>query len=226
MISYNLILKKNLLFLEKNSELWFIDTGLSESFSTKSEIKIGDYLFPLTNNSLGLTAQALSECVGFKVEGLIGADILNNFDHIFDLNRNKMYLSKELLYMDGDAVKLKFFMGIPYVNTKIDDEVFNMFFNTGMQISFLQDMKLQNFMIKDIFEDFLPGIGKFNTKIRIVPVNIGQQNFKIKFGSLPEKVGLILLINEVKGILGNEILRDKVVGYFPRRKEMIIGMDN
>ena len=73
------------LFVELNNGLYLLDTGAPSSFGTTSRLSIADETFDLQNNYLGLSATTLSQLVGVRCEGLLGADILGRFDHLFDV---------------------------------------------------------------------------------------------------------------------------------------------
>ena len=43
-----------------------------------------------------------------------------------------------------------------------------------------------------------------------------------QFIRLPDLMGMALGMTKCDGILGNELMRDRVTGYFPRRKELVL----
>ena len=70
--------------------------------------------------------------------------------------------------------------------------------------------------------DFYPGFGDFQTETYRVEATIGANRFELCCGSLPDILGATLAMAGVDGIIGNEILGDHVVGYFPRRQMLVI----
>jgi hypothetical protein len=62
---------------------------------------------------------------------------------------------------------------------------------------------------------FYPGFGQFQTDTYNVPIRIGSDPFAIRCGKLPGLLGMSLTMADVQGILGNQVLLDRRVGYFP-----------
>ena len=71
-------------YVELGGELWLLDTGAPTSFGTLRSLSIAGEQFKLGTSYLGLTATTLSQFVGVPCAGLLGADVLGRFDHIFD----------------------------------------------------------------------------------------------------------------------------------------------
>jgi hypothetical protein len=91
-----------------------------------------------------------------------------------------------------------------------------LFFDTGAQISYFQDESLSTYPSAGELTDFYPGFGQFQTDTYNVPIRIGSEQFTIRCGKLPGLLGMSLAMADVQGILGNQILLDRRVGYFPR----------
>ena len=97
-----------------------------------------------------------------------------------------------------------------------------MFFDTGAQISYFQDEEVMGaFPNAGTMEDFYPGFGRFQTDTRNVDLLFGGEAFTLRCGTLPGLLGMSLVIGGASGILGNIVLQDRVVGYFPRRKKLL-----
>ena len=71
-------------FVELSGELWLLDTGAPTSFGLSRDLSIAGEQFELGASYLGLTSAALSQFVGVPCVGLLGADVLGSFDHVFD----------------------------------------------------------------------------------------------------------------------------------------------
>jgi len=56
----------------------------------------------------------------------------------------------------------------------------------------------------------------------MVDVTIGTEQHKLRCGSLPELLGMTLISAGVEGIIGNEILNNRVVGYFPNHQQLVL----
>ena len=210
------------LFVELGSDLWLLDTGAPTSFGTSRNLSIAGEQFSPDTSYLGLTAATLSQFVGVPCSGLFGADILGRFDHILDTVGGTLTISTAELPHGGQNVLLDEFMGIPIVTAGIGGNDYRMFFDTGAQISYFQDDSLTEFPPAGSVTDFYPGFGEFQTDTHEVPVIVGGVAFTLRCGKLPSLLGMTLMMANTKGIVGNAILNNRPVGYFPRRRTMML----
>ena len=210
------------LFVELGGELWLLDTGAPTSFGTSRSLTIAGEQCSLGTNYLGLTAATLSQFVGVPCVGLLGADILGRFDHLFDSTAGRLTVSTAELSHSGQTVCLDEFMGIPIVMARVGGRQHRMFFDTGAQISYFQGDSLTEFPSAGSVTDFYPGVGQFQTDTHDVPVSLDGVLFTLRCGTLPGPLAMILKTAETEGIVGNAILSNRTVGYFPRRRRMIL----
>jgi len=217
-----LIRKKGHLFVNLENELFLIDTGAPKSFGKTPSIKLLEEDFKLPTDSLGLSAGTLSGYVGLETAGLLGTDILNHFDILFDEKGHQLSISRGELEGVGESLVLDEFMGIPILAAGIAERSARMFFDTGAQISYYQGDALSDFPAMGSVEDFYPGIGQFSTETHRVPIKLGSTDFNLCCGKLPPLLGLTLMMAETEGIIGNEIMRERRVVYLPRRKRLFL----
>jgi hypothetical protein len=210
------------LFVLIEHDLFLLDTGAPESFSSTQSVTIAGQRFPLVSSYMGLTADILSGFVGVQTSGLLGADLLGTFDLIIDAPGSTVTFSTDELECDGDVVPLDSFMGIPILSAQIGSAAYRMFFDTGAQISYLQSDSLADYPPAGEVTDFYPGVGKFQTDTHIVDVQLGACSFTVRCGSLPGLLGMTPMMAGTQGILGNQILQGRRVGYFPRRRRLIL----
>ncbi len=222
MNTFKLSIANGHMFLTAGSCDWLFDTGDPISFGDVPTLAIRNKEFQIADSYMGLTARKLSEYIGRKVSGIIGADILNMFDMLINVPDQNLTFSSEQMEISGDCIELDSFMGIPIVSATIDGKVRRMFFDTGAQISYFQDESIAKFPSAGQVTDFYPGVGQFNTDTHLVETIIGGSVYKIRCGSLPGLLGMTLMMASTEGIVGNEILRNKVVGYFPRRRRLVL----
>jgi hypothetical protein len=212
------------LFIEDNHDLFVYDTGSPISFGLR------DYS-PLNNrnrlkpNAPGLDVEMLSDYIGVPVIGLIGTDILNQYDHIINLKTNTLTFSENQLKSQGNVQKLtrNSQTGIPTLEARVDDNFHTYIFDTGAQFSY-HIAKIPEEHIECIeIEDFWGPIGKFKTQSYHAKVGLTGFERWMHLGVPPkELVGTLKQTFNVKGILGNELMRNRITGYFPRRRELIL----
>jgi len=210
------------LFVELGGELWLLDTGAPTSFGMSRRLTIAGEQFILGTDYLGLTAATLTQFVGLPCVGLLGADVLGRFDHLFDSIAGRLTVSTAELSHSGQTVRLDEFMGIPIVTARVGGRQYRMFFDTGAQISYFQGESLTEFPSAGSVTDFYPGVGQFQTDTHDVPVSLDGVSFTLRCGTLPGLLAPTLMMASTEGIVGNAILSNRTVGYFPRRRRMIL----
>lgn len=145
MITLPLQFRDGHVFVELGGELWLLDTGAPTSFGTSRRLSLAGEPFSLGASYLGLSAVTLSQFVEVPCVGLLGADILGCFDHLFDTAAGQISISTAELSHRGQKVRLEEFMGIPVVTARIGGSDYPMFFDTGAQISYFQNDSLTEF---------------------------------------------------------------------------------
>lgn len=204
-------------FTELHGGLWLIDTGAANSFGACTPFPLDGKVHQLPPRSSGLDVQSLSEFVGVPCRGLIGNDVLGSYDHIFDGVEGIHSVSSREIEVIGEPINLEFHLGIPVVRANIGGENRRVFFDTGAQLSYLPPSALTDYPVRSTFQDFYPGYGLFTTGTREVALTLGSISITILVGNLPIDLERALLRSGVEGILGNEPLSNRKIGYLPRR---------
>lgn len=221
MYELSLAFDKGHLFVKIDGSHWLLDTGAPTSFGSR-EIAIADEDFAIPEDYMGLTAGELSGHVDHSVSGILGADILNNFDILIDIRNAKISFTREEISLGGETLEMADFMGIPIIEVEIGGVGRRMFFDTGAQVSYYQDESLCSYPAIGSISDFYPGFGEFQTDTYRVDARIGATRFELCCGSLPGMLGMTLSMAGVDGIIGNEIISDHVLGYFFRRQKLVM----
>ena len=222
MNSYPLTLKNDHMFLELQGGTWLMDTGAPTSFGSESTASIEKTDFEIQSNYMGMDIDQIKDATDIDMVGLLGTDVLNNFDFLLDLPSETATISSGEIEHVGSSLNLNEFMGIPIVTACISGHEFQMFLDTGAQISYLQDEILETFPKSGSLTDFYPGFGTFETETYSAKVTLGNVQFSLRCGTLPQLLGMTLMMGGTQGILGNDIFRDRKVGYFPRRGLLVI----
>lgn len=209
------------LFLGISGCPWLLDTGSPTSFGSGGGVTIDGERFELPAARGGLTAEAIAGYCGAPCAGLLGGDVLGRFDHLWDIDGETATVSTGELSLGGNRVPLDDRLGVPIVTATVGDSAHRMFFDTGAPISYLQSEALSRFPRTGSFTDFYHGLGDFSTDTHAVPVSIEASAFTLRCGTLPRELGMALLVAGTRGIVGNEILRGRAVGYFPRRRSLV-----
>lgn len=214
--------EKKHLFVEIDQQLWLYDTGSPSSFGNVGSISIADEKFSLKQNYMGvLDAKSLSDFIGVTCVGLLGADILNGFDQLFDLPDGRIRFSKKEFSFEGQSLPMEYFRGVPIVKALIGGQDYRMVFDTGAPYSYFQEASLAEYPEAGEISDFYPGLGRFQVNTHYLPVSLAGINFTLQCGSFTGKLAQAMSQMNTSGIVGNEILCDRVVAYFPRRAKMV-----
>jgi hypothetical protein len=221
-MNYPLELNLEHLLLRLPEGYWILDTGSPQSFGDQQNINLSNKIFEVSPNLMGLNAKVLSELCGISVIGLIGTDILNEFDILFDVQSGQVTFSDLPLNTDGKSIPIGFVMGVPTASIQIQNREVAMVFDTGATFSYWQNSDLSYFPEKETRKDYFPGVGAFEVKTFQVPIIFGDLKFQLECGRLPEMLGLTLSLIGVDGILGNEFFRGIKLGYLPKRKQIVL----
>ena len=210
-------------FIELDHRLWLLDTGAPASFGSAAQLELGGETFQLSDNFPGLTMEMLAGFVRTDCAGLLGSDILGQFDWILDCAQNTAECSPAELAFSGHQLPVDDCMGIPVLSATIAGKQYEMFFDTGAQLSYFSAEVLDGYPPAGEVTDFYPGLGEFTTATCFVDVSLGPIAVRLRCGILPEAIqGLIGTVGNVTGIIGNEMMQQRRIGYFPRRGIVVV----
>lgn len=205
------------LYLSLGDQLWLFDTGAPQSFAEGEKLSILEKEFPIASSFMGLDANKVSEHAGVEMQGLLGADIINHFDYQIDVQNESNEISQDSIEMGQSPLQIKEFMGIPILTAEIGGAEYSMFFDSGAQYSYFQGDDLSSFPSLGKVSDFYPGVGPFETDTFSVPMKISSVDISTQCGKLPDLLAMTLSMADTSGIIGNELLLERVVTYSPRR---------
>ena len=220
--SHKLIIKNNHLFVEIEGRLWVYDTGADSSFGNRSTGLLGTKEDIAQLYAGQFSAEDISGFLGENVAGIIGADIINRYDHIIDLKTSLLTVSDGDLTSEGFVQPLEFFMGVPILKANIGGAPHGLFFDTGAQISYFQGTAPADAVAAEDLEDFFPTVGAFTTQTKHIKVGLNGLGHTLRCGKLPGMMGTALSMANVSGILGNEVMRGRVTAYYPRRQQLVL----
>ena len=220
--THRLVFKNNHLYVEIEGALWVYDTGADSSFGNRSIGLLGQKEDIAELYAGQFSAKDISGFLGETVAGIIGADIINRYDHIIDLRANRLTVSDEDLTSEGLVQPLEFVMGVPMLKANIGGETHSLFFDTGAQISYFQGTPPADAVDAEDLEDFFPTVGLFRTQTKHIKVGLNGLSYTLRCGKLPGMMGMALSMANVSGILGNEVIRGRVTAFYPRRQQLVL----
>jgi len=210
------------IYAEIDGNDWLIDTGSPSSFGKVSSIEILSKTFELEESLLDLNADTLSKYVDHQVAGLLGTNILNEFNILFDIKNQIIIFSEDEIEIAGEVFNIEEVMGVPVIQTQVDNKEISVMFDTGAQLSYFQKEIIDKENSLGIVKDFYPGIGYFDTDTAMIEIKLGQLNYHLKSGYLPKNMNMGLLMTGTEGIIGNDIMLELTVGYFAKDNKLIL----
>lgn len=170
-------------------------------------LRIGGQVFTVEDSYMGVTASYLSEHIGIPVEGMIGADVMREFNMSLHM-AERMVQFNHLTPVGDIAIPVQLMYGeLPVISVRVQDRVRRMFFDTGASTSYLLPDALIGTEPDGRHEDFYPLVGSFLTAIYHLPVEIGGHQRRFRFGQVPEELRAMLRAANVQGMIGTELLR-------------------
>jgi hypothetical protein len=195
-----------------------LDTGSPFSVGY-APIVIAGKEFPVYDNYLDVCPAYLSDHIGTPIEGLIGADILADF------NVNIRHAERSIEFFPcssgtGVFLPLNSFMNVPILPIKVCGRIVRAFFDTGATLSYLLPEDLAGLDSSGRQEDFYPLLGSFPTDVYSIAVGIGGEEREFRFGELPGELRMMLEAGQVQAIIGTELLKHFDLSLFLKEKTM------
>ncbi len=221
-LMYPLHYRNGHLFIQIEHGLWLLDTGAPTSFGDKPALCMQGQVFHLPKHALGVSAAELSSSLGVITIGLIGADIISRFDLIIDVPAGIIEFETDAGEYHGRQINVAHYMGIPVIPVQMAGQALDMYLDTGSRFSYVQDEFLEDFPQAGLEGDWHHEYGEFEVMTHHVPLLIGNQPYNTRVARLPERLGMRVLSRGPNGILGNEWLAERRVGYFPGRGQLLV----
>jgi hypothetical protein len=206
-VAHPLRLEHGHLLTEIDGRRYIVDSGSPLSFGGSGSIAAGGRLFSLPPAGPGINAQQLSELTGFPTDGLLGMDILGEFDLLLDLSAGSLTLFEERLTQPGDAVPVKTIAGVPVAELQCGERRLLAFLDSGAQHSYLPAGFDDGGPGEDL-ADFHPFLGRFPVVLRrtrgglrIGPIFVDNH----RHAEPPATLALTLTMAGVQGIAGVSI---------------------
>lgn len=226
MTYYPLELKDGYLIATIDGHDWLLDTGSPVSFGDVAQLGIASMEIPISREGLGLNAHELSGHLGYKVSGLLGVDVLNRFDMLFDLPQGQVGFSQEVQDSEGHDLDVEFFWGAPMVKAKLGGKQLRLVIDTGSSYTYLRQMPNDPGVSEGTVYDFHPAYGKFQSDTRRLDLRIADRAYSMRCGELPPELGMTLGVLNADGTLGNELFFDHTVLYQPRQGRLLCACKN
>lgn len=219
MQTYPLQFRSGLMFLEHDG-LWLVDTGSPVSFGPRDSVELAGVRFELARSLMGFSVEKISALVGFEIAGLLGTDVINRLDWLFDLPSGLVTVSTEPLQLEGPSIEIRDLMGVPVIPVEVGGRPLQAIFDTGAELSYLPRECFDGLSPHGRFRDLNPVLGSFEVDVYCLDARIGGIPFTLRSAPTPENLGLLQMAFRMagaQGLLGIDIFRIRPVLYLPRR---------
>lgn len=189
-----------------------VDTGSPRSVGLLERWAFQGAPVPLVATSQGVTAEAMSQHLGSRVDVLLGMDFLGK--RTFQINlpgRAFDILGASETLPPGRMAPLKLVSGLPTIDAVVGGTPIRMLFDTGSKLSYLTDQLISNHTTVGRVRDFHPITGPFQSDLRLVSTTMGKAKVTLRCGTLPAMLEAGFRARGIGGIVGNDLLEQFIV---------------
>lgn len=205
--NFNLIQEDpHIVFTSKEGTTFLVDTGSPFSVSERNEFIFCGEKHSASDNIGGVSVSELNRYLKNKVDVLLGNDILSQYNMKISRRNNNLTLSLNELPGGNLSLDIENIMSIPVLTLEVDNKKGKYFFDTGAITSYINEENVNGLPAIKTEKDFYPMFGEFYTSIYELNLNIANDTHNIKFGVLPDLIGLTLPLAGVDGIIGVQLL--------------------
>ena len=164
-----------------------IDTGCPISFG-HGPIQLNGQQHVLADGFPPLTIDHIALYVG-GVQSLLGTDLLMSYRVLLDVPRGRVIFSANELTCEGVEVSTPLVAGVPTTNLTVGGTSVVAVLDTGAGLSYMDPAAVQTAPV-DREEDFHPTLGRFETDVYEVEVELAGVRHAGRFGILPQSIRL------------------------------------
>jgi hypothetical protein len=197
------------------------NTGSAESMGSVGEVQIDEAIYSVKESTLRMTPAVLETQLNTKVDIMLGADILTQFDFKLLPERKQIVFTSGEFHPYGYCSHFELYNGVPITPVSVFNRDMRFFFVTGSRRTYLNPSILQRQKPVGTAKDYYPGLGTFETPLYKVTVWVAGYDVELEVGATPAP--LISMLNQTnsQGILGVDVLQGFEVCLAPRRRESI-----
>lgn len=208
-MEYHLLFRSQHMLIENESRALLVDTGSPQSIHKDGEITIDGTIFHVDKQLMTVDPAYLSKKVGEEISGLIGMDILSNYEVWFDHKTGMMLLTDDDAFSNWP--KGGSLMGVPTLEMDVEGRKATMILDSGAQYSYISGRYIAS-QLKPIatVTDFAPilGLDSFNVPLFELGISVSKSNpqlqdtYKLAFGEMPSQLSMVLERFNIDGIVG------------------------
>lgn len=213
---YDVVVEKGHILAKMNGNRVLIDTGSPFSGSSIS-LNIVSNQEEISQLTSVLIKEKMEEVVRETVrlsqvdfDDLLGMDIIKKTNFYLNLKEKKAIFSLKRITKDKIFIPLSITAGVPKIKASLDKRKAYMIIDTGAFISYFEPKSVNGKSPTRKQQDFYPmlDIGKFETDVYEMEIDLGGEVFMIEGGILPLKLREALkILADTSALLGNSIFQ-------------------
>jgi len=219
MQSFPYTLKNGYPIVQIGEHQLLLNTGSAESMGRMGQLTVDKLTHRVKPSTLRLTAEALSERLGTPVDGMLGADILTQYDFKLLPERMLFVCTTGEFRPYGYANHFDLYLGVPITPVSIFNQDMRLFFVTAARRSYLRADLLRGLKPQGSATEYYPGIGVFTTALYRLAIWVAGYDVEVEVGEIPAPLESMLSSTDSRGVLGIDVLRGFELCLAPRRRE-------
>ena len=193
------------LIFENNGQKILLDTGSPVTISRNNTLEFMDMEHSCVT-SMGVDIEKISDLLGYRIDTLLGLDILRKYYIEIDYKNKKVTFYNEATSFDSQIeVPITGKMGTICMELETQGHTLDVAIDTGAKISYINNRYTENKNSIDVRDDFHPIIGNFQTPIYEMEGSVGGKTFPIEFGVLPDIYSNTLEMIGISGVIGFDL---------------------
>lgn len=212
MKNYDIILQNGHVLIEAEvGGTLLIDTGSPMSFHRTGSFVIDGETFNVPMSLMVVDADYVSEKTGARVDGLVGMDVIGRLGMAVDIPSGKITFGAST---DGwRRVPSSYTFGVVRMDVNVGGRSASVALDTGAPTSYIGRSYADSYEFVGTVTDFSPfsGVDSFEAAVYEVPLTVGGEQFTMRLGVPPARVGAMMAACSLDGAIGMELLGRKAV---------------
>lgn len=184
---------------------FLIDTALPFTVADRP-LLIEGRRFEVASEVMGVTTSQLSATAGFQLDGILGANVTDQFVIKIQPEQHTLTLDH---YLDAfpQEIAVQNLGGSAIINQTIADKKVKALLTLGTRLSYVKKNMVEGRVSIGRESDVLSVVGSIETEVFILPVTIGQRTHDFRFGVIPDQLWEFIEQANVTASIGSELLQ-------------------
>ncbi|MEH6580760.1 MAG: hypothetical protein V7754_02410 [Halioglobus sp.] len=184
---------------------FLIDTSLPFTLADRP-LSLEGARFEVAQEVMGLTTAQVADVAGLELDGVLGANVTDQFVMRIEPEQRKLVLDQ---YLDAFPVEIEIenLGGQTIMHQTIGGKHMKAFLSLGSHLSYVCASEVEGLEPVGRERDVLAMIGEIETEVYELPVAIGQTIHHFKFGVIPPAMQSFIDMANVQAAIGSELLQ-------------------